>query len=97
MEESPRFTGRFPPPRKVRVREKGQFTIPAEFRSRMGIKDDTVLNVYQVGKAIIATPAAPSVRELAEQVEYDLKSNKLRLEDLLNELREGSHDYEEDD
>lgn len=91
------LSSRVPSPRKVRVREKGQFTIPVEFRNRIGIGDDTVMEVYQVGKAIIVTPAELSVRELARQVEEEMEKTQYSLKDLLFELREGTHAYREED
>ena len=54
---------RVPSPTKVRVRENGRFTIPLEFRNRIGIGNDTVVEVSQVGKAIIITPACLSSRK----------------------------------
>jgi len=95
--ESIYFQGKFPGPKKVRVREKGQFTIPSDFRKRIGIKADTVLDVYQIGKAIIVTPADLLVKELAKQVQQEVQKNNYTLTDLLADLREGSHDYFEED
>jgi bifunctional DNA-binding transcriptional regulator/antitoxin component of YhaV-PrlF toxin-antitoxin module len=43
-------------PKKVRLRGKGQFTIPFEYREKAGIGEDTVLDVYQIGKVIIISP-----------------------------------------
>lgn len=83
-------------PKKVRVWGKGQFTIPAELRERMGIKEDTVLEVYQAGNAIIATPENITVKGLAESVEREISEKGFELEDLLAELREGNHEYTKD-
>lgn len=80
-------------PKKVRVRGKGQFTIPSEYRERIGIKEDTVLDVYQLGKVIIATPEKLAIKELALSVREGMNEYKLSLEDLLADLREGKHEY----
>ena len=92
-----RLRGKFPPPKKVRVREKGQFTIPAEFRKKININEDDILDVYQVGKAIIATPFNLMVKELAKQVEQEMPKGDYSLAELLSELREGTHEYSEED
>jgi hypothetical protein len=55
------------------------------------------MEVYQVGKAIIVTPAELSVRELARQVEEEMEKTQYSLKDLLFELREGTHAYREED
>lgn len=80
--------------KKVRVWGKGQFTIPAEMRQKLGIREDTILEVFQVGKALIATPEKMVIRELANSVQKEMARNKTGLEDLLAELREGNHNYE---
>lgn len=82
--------------KKVRVWSKGQFTIPAEMREQLGITEDMILEVYQVGKAIVATPEKLFVKELAASVRESMEKNELDLKSLLADLREGSHEYETD-
>ena len=86
----------FPKVRKVRVWGKGQFTIPAEIRERLGIKEDSYLEVFQAGRAIIATPERLAVKELAESIQKDMSKGGVDLQCLLRELREGKHEYEAD-
>ena len=80
--------------KKVRVWVKGQFTIPADMRVRLGIVENTILEVFQVGKAIVVTPEKLIVKELAGAVSNELVQKEIDLKELLSELREGSHDYE---
>jgi AbrB family looped-hinge helix DNA binding protein len=82
--------------RKVRLRGKGQFTIPSEIRDNLGIEEDTILEVFPVGDSFIATPKKLTVKELASAVRKDMKSSRIDLTELLAELREGDHEYEED-
>lgn len=82
--------------KKVRVWGKGQFTIPSEIRDRLGIGEDTFLEVFQAGKAIIATPEKLSVKELASSVQKEMGQKEINIEELLTELREGAHEYEAD-
>jgi AbrB family looped-hinge helix DNA binding protein len=84
----------FPRSRKVRVWGKGQFTIPAEIRKQLGIKEDSYLEVFQAGRAIIATPERLAVEELAESVQKEMAGGGVDLQCLLRELREGKHEYE---
>ena len=81
---------------KVRAWSKGQFTIPASIRTRLGIKENTILEVFQVGNAIIATPKKSKVNELASYVQENAEVNNTSLNELLAELREGNHEYETD-
>ncbi|HOV79185.1 MAG TPA: AbrB/MazE/SpoVT family DNA-binding domain-containing protein [Bacillota bacterium] len=82
--------------KKVRVWGKGQFTIPAEIRDRLGIGEDTFLEVFHAGKAIIATPEKLNVKELAGSVQKEINQKGINIEELLTELREGAHEYESD-
>ncbi|MDN5344902.1 MAG: antitoxin MazE [Clostridia bacterium] len=82
--------------KKVRVWGKGQFTIPSEIRKRLEIQEDTILEVFQVGKVFIATPERLKVKELASSVRKEMATTGLDLEQLLAELREGKHEYEID-
>lgn len=79
--------------KKVRVWGKGQLTIPVEMRERLNIKEDSYLEVFQVGKAIIATPERLLVQELAGGFQNEMRKDNVDLEQLLLELREGNHDY----
>jgi len=80
--------------KKVRVWGKGQFTIPADMRKRLGIKENTILEVFQAGNAIIVTPENMLVRELASSVYEEIENEGININELLEELREGSHEYE---
>ena len=82
--------------KKVRVWGKGQFTIPAEIRERLDISEDTILEVFQAGKALIATPEKLAVKELADAVQKDMSRKEINIDELLTELREGTHKYETD-
>lgn len=82
--------------KKVRVWGKGQLTIPVEIRERLDIKEDSYLEVFQIGKAIIATPERLIVKELADNFQKEMLKANVDLEKLLQELREGNHAYETD-
>jgi len=82
--------------KKVRVWGKGQFTIPSEIRKRLEIQEDTILEVFQIGRVFIATPERLKVKELASSVRKEMASAGLNLEQLLAGLREGNHEYEAD-
>ena len=85
---------KYPSIKKVRVWGKGQFTIPIEIRERLGIGEDTILEVFQAGKALIATPEKMIVKELASSVQKEMSQKEINIEELLTELREGTHEYE---
>ncbi|AGL01882.1 AbrB/MazE/SpoVT family DNA-binding domain-containing protein [Desulfoscipio gibsoniae] len=80
--------------KKVRVWGKGQLTIPVEIRERLGIKEDSYLEVFQIGKAIVAIPERLLIKELADNFQKEMFNDDIDLEKLLLELREGNHAYE---
>lgn len=82
--------------KKVRLRGKGQFTIPSEIRDNLGIEEDTILEVFPVGNGFMVTPETLTIKELASAVRKDMKLSNVGLKELLAELREGGHKYEED-
>jgi len=84
-------------PKKVRVRDKGQITIPYEFRRKFRIEEDTVMDVYQLGEVIIVSPEKLAVKELAGAITAGMKEQDISLDDLLAELREGSHEYKKEE
>ncbi|MBS3946938.1 MAG: AbrB/MazE/SpoVT family DNA-binding domain-containing protein [Dethiobacter sp.] len=98
MSESKPALRRTLPPRtkKVRVWSKGQFTIPADIRERLGIKEDTMLEVFQAGRAIVITPEKMLVKELAFSVREEIEKYDMNLNELLNGLRSENHKYETD-
>jgi len=85
---------KYPGIKKVRVWGKGQFTIPVEIRERLGIGEDTILEVFQAGRALIATPEKMAVKELTASVQKEMSQREINIEELLTELREGKHEYE---
>lgn len=85
---------KYPGIKKVRVWGKGQFTIPIEIREKLGIGEDTIMEVFQAGKALIATPEKMIVKELASSVQKEMSQKEINIEELLTELREGTHKYE---
>jgi AbrB family looped-hinge helix DNA binding protein len=44
---------------QVRVKHKGQVTIPSNLRTKLGIEEGTLLQVEERGGAIVLKPATP--------------------------------------
>jgi len=76
------------PPQVVRLREKGQFTVPAKIRRSMGIQEDDLLTVFQWGSSFIAVPGELVVQEEARAIVKLMKERGITLEDLLVGLEE---------
>lgn len=75
------------PSKLVRVRSRGQLTIPQEMREALQLNKETALNVFRVGKVLLMTPKRLQRASLAAEVEREMKREGLTLEDLLKDLK----------
>ena len=69
---------------RVRVKRKGQVTIPAEIRARLRISEGDILEAGERGGAIVLTPAPP-----LEGGEVVGKETHKKVIDELDQLRRG--------
>ncbi len=74
-------------PKLVRVRSRGQLTIPQDMREALSLDENTGLNIFRVGKVLIMSPKRLQRASLAKEVEREMKRQKLTLKDLLSDLR----------
>jgi bifunctional DNA-binding transcriptional regulator/antitoxin component of YhaV-PrlF toxin-antitoxin module len=74
-------------PKLVRVRSRGQLTIPQDMREALSLDEDTGLNIFRVGKVLIMSPKRLQRASLAKEVERDMKRRGLTLKDLISDLR----------
>jgi len=74
-------------PKLIRMRSRGQITIPQELREALKIDETTGLNVLRVGKVLIMTPRRLERAFLAREMEKELKKEGISLEDLIADLR----------
>ena len=74
-------------PKLVRVRSRGQLTIPQDMREALSLDEDTGLNIFRVGKVLIMSPKRLQRASLAKEVEREMKRQRLTLKDLISDLR----------
>ena len=74
-------------PKLVRVRSRGQLTIPQDMREALSLDVDTGLNIFRVGKVLIMSPKRLQRASLAKEVEREMKRQGLTLKDLISDLR----------
>ena len=73
--------------RLVRVRSRGQLTIPQDLREVLGLDEETGLNVFRVGRVLLMTPKRLQRAALASEVEREMKREGLSFVDLLKDLK----------
>ena len=75
------------PPKLVRVRSRGQLTIPQDMREALSLDENTGLNIFRIGKVLILSPKRLQRALLAKEVEREMKRQRLTLKDLISDLR----------
>ena len=72
----------------VQVRQRGNFTLPAELRERYGIEPGDTFRIVDLDGIFVLTPMTPMVPELAREIERARIEAGLDTVDLLRALRE---------
>ena len=79
--------------RLVRIRSRGQLTIPQDLREALDLDEETGLNVFRVGKVLLMTPKRLKRAALTSEVEREMKREGLTLADLLKDLKDQRKRY----
>jgi bifunctional DNA-binding transcriptional regulator/antitoxin component of YhaV-PrlF toxin-antitoxin module len=79
--------------RLVRVRSRGQLTIPQDLREALDLDEETGLNVFRVGRVLLMTPKRLQRGALASDVEREMKREGVTLEALLKDLKDQRKRY----
>ncbi len=74
-------------PQLVRLRGRGQLTIPKGLRKALKLDKERTLNVFSIGRSLIFTPKKLARASLAKEFQREMKRKNLTLNDLLKELR----------
>jgi bifunctional DNA-binding transcriptional regulator/antitoxin component of YhaV-PrlF toxin-antitoxin module len=72
----------------VRLRERGQITMPQIVRESLNVAQGDILTLLQIGDLVLLTPRKPQVPQLAEQIVAIMEDEKVSLADLLLGLQE---------
>ena len=69
----------------VRLNEKGQLTIPAEYRREHDLERDSTLAVIQLGEALILAPIDEMLTKITERMEAAMRGAGVTVEELMEE------------
>ncbi len=75
-------------PKLVRIQEKGQVTLPAEFRRSMNLKKGDLVAVTQTDEGVLFTPQEVLANTLLDKIGQLLREQGLTLEELIESGRE---------
>ena len=74
-------------PRMVRIQEKGQVTLPAAVRRRLGLKKGDLVAVTETAEGILITPQAVVVNRALDKLGAILHEQGLSLAELIESGR----------
>jgi len=77
----------------VRIRERGQVTIPSSYRKDLGLGENDTLNIVKIDEMLILTQRKPYGDGVARKVETAMRRKGLTLDDLLANLKEQRKKY----
>ncbi|NJN99024.1 MAG: AbrB/MazE/SpoVT family DNA-binding domain-containing protein [Anaerolineales bacterium] len=70
----------------IRLRERGQITVPQAVREHLAMAEGDVLTLLQVGEVVLLTPKQPQVPQLADKIATMMEQEGVSLADLLVDL-----------
>lgn len=74
--------------RAVRLRERGQVTIPRSVREALELADGDMLSLVQIGEVIMLSSRQPLVPVLADKIAGLMEEEGISLAELLSGLRD---------
>lgn len=75
-------------PNLVRVQEKGQVTLPASIRQRLGIRKGDLVAVVETPDGILITPQEVVATQALDRIGAALREQGLSLDDLIESGRD---------
>ena len=74
--------------RLVRIREKGQVTIPASARKRLGLKEGDLVAVTETPDGVLISPQASVAIQALDEIGALLREHGITLEEMIESGRE---------
>lgn len=77
----------------VKLRERGQLTVPSKYRKDLNLEENDALNITKVGDVLILTTKKLVSDKLTGKFEKAMKDKGISLDDLLEDLKEQRTKY----
>jgi AbrB family looped-hinge helix DNA binding protein len=77
----------------AKMRERGQLTIPYQYRKELGLEENEMINILKTGDVLILTRKQLAGDAASLKIESAMKKKGLSLDDLLNNLKEQRKRY----
>lgn len=77
----------------VKIRQRGQLTIPSEYRKDLHLEESDALNIIKVDDVLILTPKRLVGDRVSREFEKGMKKRGLALQELLGDLKKQRAKY----
>lgn len=77
----------------VKVRDRGQLTIPSEFRKDLGLEQDDAMNIVKVGETLMLTRKRLIGDAVSKTFEKAMTEKGIGLDELLGEIKKQRSKY----
>ena len=71
---------------KIKVWERGQITIPKEFREELEIKENVILYAEKLGNGLYLRPSESVIDQVQKKMSAMMKKRGLTVDDLIKDL-----------
>ncbi len=71
---------------KIKIRKRGQLTVPKQLRDQLGLLENQSFNAYSVGSALVISKRPSIVKELQDTVQRELIDRGVTLQDMLDDI-----------
>ncbi|HLB95727.1 MAG TPA: AbrB/MazE/SpoVT family DNA-binding domain-containing protein [Patescibacteria group bacterium] len=71
---------------KIKVWERGQITIPKEFREELEIKENDILYAEKLGNGLYLRPSESVIDQVQKKMSAMMKKRGLTVDDLIKDL-----------
>ncbi len=72
----------------IRLRERGQLTLPKTVRQNLSVDQGDMLNLVQIGEVFVLSPQRPLLPQLSEEFSTIMEDENVSLAELLQGLEE---------
>ena len=80
----------------VKVRGRGQVTIPLSLRKELHLDEEAMLTVVKAGNVLLMTPRSLQVDTFAKEARRELKKRGLHVDDVIGDLKRQRTRYNKD-
>jgi bifunctional DNA-binding transcriptional regulator/antitoxin component of YhaV-PrlF toxin-antitoxin module len=77
----------------IKIRERGQLTIPYEYRKELGLEEKGMINIVKIDDVLILIRKQLIGDAVSKKIENTMKKKGLSLEGLLSNLKEQRKRY----